>query len=92
MNSLPDRIAIVGTSLPGGGSVLSRHLRRFLEGKGVQVDFYDGAMLTLRIHQKQRRLPEEERMPVLKLPFIQRFGNSGNRVVILDFMNYVIVQ
>jgi hypothetical protein len=75
MNPLPDRIAIVGTSIPGGGAVLGTHLKRFLESKGINVDFYDGNLHTLRQIQKQRSLPVGERQPILKL-VIQEIARS----------------
>jgi hypothetical protein len=42
------------------------YLRRFLESNGIQVDFYDGVLYTLREHQRQRRDPSIGEVPVLK--------------------------
>ena len=66
MGRLPDRVAIIGTSIPGGGAVLSVHLRRFLESCGIQVDFYDGNLYTLREFQRQGADPSLGKVPILK--------------------------
>ena len=66
MGRLPDRVAIIGTSIPGGGAVLSVHLRRFLESHGISVDFIDGNLYTLREIYRQRANPSAAKEPVLK--------------------------
>jgi hypothetical protein len=66
MSKLPTRIAIVGTSIAGGGAVLGQQLRRFLEAQGIQVDFYDGNLYTLRAIQKQKGGDIPQNKPILK--------------------------
>jgi hypothetical protein len=63
---LPERIALIGTSIPSGGSVLCVHLRRFLELNGIEVDFFDAAIYTLRFHQKQRNDQNHAKLPLLR--------------------------
>ena len=66
MNGLPDRVAIIGTTIPGGDSVLCRNLIPFLESHGITVDFYDANLYTMREFQKQRVDPSLMKVPVLK--------------------------
>jgi hypothetical protein len=66
LSILPDRIALIGTTIPGGGSVFCKHLRRFLESIDITVDFYDGSLYTLREVRKQRADPTLANVPVLK--------------------------
>jgi hypothetical protein len=67
MGVLPDRIALVGTGIPGGGSILGDHLKAFLESNGIQVDFFDGNLYTLRLYRLQRSDPQAAKRPLLKL-------------------------
>ena len=64
---LPSMVAIVGTSILGGGAVLGTHLKSFLESKGIRVDFYDGNLYTLRAYQRVKNINPKERPSNLKM-------------------------